>query len=315
MTDSVVTDAPVLGSDDLKELDDQAWRRVGISQTFDRLLVLDVASTPGSTEGTRDRIGANLHGGAAKFWAISFPQLKKDLIRRSVLAEADGNLALDATFYDRLMAVIADAREVHSQTTLTSGITLEEVLAMQRAREAKLKKAKPATRAKRTTGVTRARAPKGTAAPLKRVKSTDGGPKAPTVKTSLPKRTAKATVLLEPKKLFTSLKLNRLLDALDNASMTSNQLGDRLKMGAIDMRRFINIGVKLEILRENSELIELHWKGRELARTSSADRRMALIGVVQELRQAATEPAKPAESPEPTETAETAETTEPTENG
>ena len=57
-------------TEDLQALDDQKWRRLGITQTFDRLLVASAACHPGPPAEVIQHASKGLTGGAAKFWDL-----------------------------------------------------------------------------------------------------------------------------------------------------------------------------------------------------------------------------------------------------
>ena len=79
--------------------------------------------------------------------------------------------------------------------------------------------------------------------------------------------------------------MNRLLDRLDNSSLSKSQLGTRLDLSGSGLERFFQVCEANELIRiVRSDFVELHWRGREFARTADADRRMAVLGLVKELR-------------------------------
>ena len=84
--------------------------------------------------------------------------------------------------------------------------------------------------------------------------------------------------------------MNKLFDHLDaGTTLAKSQLGQRLELGGANLERFLEVCGALEITRfERDDLVQLHWRGRELAQTSSADRRMAVHELVRELRKHAT---------------------------
>ncbi|MCA9540299.1 MAG: hypothetical protein KC620_15480, partial [Myxococcales bacterium] len=119
----------------LVDLPDQGWRRLGISQTFDRLLVEAAAVAPGPPDTVRDHAGRTLSGGAAKFWNLSFPQIRRELTRKRVLADVGPALALHPEFVERLERLIEDQHAGVSRVEPTPGVTLEDVLAHAKERE------------------------------------------------------------------------------------------------------------------------------------------------------------------------------------
>ena len=272
-------DAVTITPEQLAGLDAQSWRRLGITQTFDRLLVDAAALHPGTIDDVRDAAGRQLTGGAAKFWQLSFPQLKRDLCRKRVLAEADGTLALHAEFADRLLRILADLQLGASRVEPTPGVTLEQVLEKSKRREANEKLAKRSRQSNSRSSA--AKKPKVDATPITRAGASgnDGlDPVSPVPAVPAQTRTPAS-------KLFTSLKLNKLLDHLDNTTLSKPQLANRLELRAADIDRFLDATTELDMTRVSRDgLVELHWKGREHARTSGADRRMLVIDLVKELR-------------------------------
>lgn len=127
--------APEIDRETIGRLDDQQWRRLGITQTFERLLVEAAATSPGPVRQVRDSVGSQLGGGAAKFWELSFDQLKKDLARRGILQEAAGELGLQGDFADRLQRLANDMQHGVSRVEPTPGVTLEDLLQKTKERE------------------------------------------------------------------------------------------------------------------------------------------------------------------------------------
>jgi hypothetical protein len=304
LTEPVALDPQILAT-----LNDQLWRRVGITQTFDRLLVEAVVLHPGPIPGVRQAAGKNLTGGAAKFYEMSFPQLMRDLIKRGVLLEKNATLAVHPGFVEKIRQVLAGQAAGQSHVEPTPGMTIEglQALADQRAEREKLAKAQRAreTPEKGEKGEKGEKAPKAakgattrksSTEPRKRAASSatteDGGEaasaaKSPAAKAApapapTPHRTAAHT-------LFTSLRINKLLDVLDTGSMNHDQLAGRLDLPKRDLERFLSVADALGLTRLNGPLIELHWQGRELAKTTAADRRVKVTDYVKMLRDKATE--------------------------
>ena len=280
----------------LTTLNDQMWRRVGITQTFDRLLVIAAVQHPGPLAGIRQAAGRSLQGGAAKFYEMSFPQLLRDLIKRAVLMEKSGTLILAPTFIEKVRQVLAGQAAGQSHVQPTPGVTMEDlqVLADQRAEREK------ATRSTRAPAVKkepkepgekparRATAAKKTGAePRKRAAPAPGdtSPPSPTHSSPIPASMPPPVVHRTPaNSLFTSLRINKLLDVLDTGSMNHEQLGTRLDMSRKDLERFLSVAEALGLTRPNDTLIELHWQGRELAKTSAGDRRVKVTDCVKMMR-------------------------------
>ncbi|MCB9550797.1 MAG: hypothetical protein R3F65_05150 [bacterium] len=275
MSDPVALDPEALG-----QLDDQQWRRLGVTQTFDRLLVEAAATSPGAPESVRDHAGRNLTGGAARFWELSFPQMKRDLTRKRVLAERDGALGLHPEFAERLDRLLVGIESGISRVEPTPGVTLEDLTARAAERE-KRDKAQKSTRR-----------PKSETAAKKPTKKKAADESAPTRRKSAPKEQAIALgapaptpTVAPPKKLFTTRTVNTLLDRLDNTALSKPQLGDRIGLRGADLERFIEVCGELDITRmKRGDLVELHWEGRKLSKTSGAERRMTVIDLVERLR-------------------------------
>ena len=265
-------------------LNDQHWRRLGITQTFERLLVETVATEAGEFGEVGERAGRNLSGGAARFWEMSFPQMLKELCRRKVLQRDGDAVSLNDEFADRLQRLLDAEATGASHVAPTPGVTLDDIIRQADARKVRETAEKAAARKRTTRSATAARAKSaaaGEATPKKR-SAGDDKPKSAAArsKAAQPPRTS-------AEKLFTSIRLNRLLDALDTGSMSIEQLGSRLSLSEVDTQFFFRVSDSIGLTRTNERLVELHWKGRELARTSDADRRMALREAVKELRNSA----------------------------
>lgn len=282
-----MSETVVIDPETLSKLDDQLWRRLGITQTFDRLLVEATASHPGAPAEVQSIAGRALQGGAAKFWEMSFPQIKKDLCRRGVLAESTGNLSLANDFADKLSRLIHDVDEGVSRVEPTPGVTLDDVMKKAAEREEKEKARKSSARKPRAR-----KASTTSATPRKRsgAKSDDAADaaeahEASQAKVAASSRPEPAARVAPPNKLFTTIKVNKLLDHLDNTTLARSQLGQRLELSGANLERFLEVTGALDITRmESDDLVQLHWRGRELAQTSSADRRMTVHDLVRELR-------------------------------
>lgn len=283
-----MSDPVVFDPESLALLDDQQWRRLGVTQTFDRLLVDAAATAPGAAEAVRDHAGRALAGGAAKFWELSFPQMKRDLVRKRILAEDGGQLALHPDFADRIQRLLHDIETQASHVEPTPGVTLEELNARAAERDRQTKAAKRAR--SRTSGASTRSRSAGQSAPKKRPaaeKAAAAQPDPTAIALSAPKPKPTRTVA-PPKKLFTTRTVNTLLDRLDNTALNKSQLGGRIGLRGADLERFLEVTGQLEITRfKRDDLVELHWEGRKLAKTSGGDRRMAIIGLVEQLRDAA----------------------------
>ena len=247
----------------LTVLNDQLWRRLGITQTFDRLLVEATVINPGPVAGVRAGAGRGLLGGAAKFYEMTFPQLLRDLLKRSILKEAGGQLALDPLFADKLRKLVSDQLAGRSHVEPTPGVTVEDILVAQKDR---------AERDKIQKAAERRAAPK--------IAKGEKAEKA--------EKTEKAAKKAATG-LITSQRVNKLVDVLDHGALNKDQLGPRLDLRGLDLERFLRITEADGITRLNGPNVELHWNGRELARTSGAERRSALLDRVKLLRDKAVE--------------------------
>ncbi len=268
-----------ISAEDMKLLTEQHWRRLGITQTFDRLLVHAAATNPASAEEVRDFAGKSMGEAAARFWQMSFPDTRKDLCRRAVLAEAEGILGLEPAFAERVTRMFDELKSGQSHVAPTSGLTVEEVVARQKARadrDQPAPKAKPRPRAASTPNRTRRADATPKTRSAERPQPTLARPAAPA---PLPVRG------LPPTKLFTNKRLNTMLDRLDAGALLRSQLASRLALGATDLLAFLKGTDGLELTRETrGDMVELHFGGRELAKLSGGDRRMGLIQAVKSLR-------------------------------
>lgn len=286
-----MSDPVVFDPDALAQFDDQQWRRLGVTQTFDRLLVEATATRPGAPGDVCEHAGRNLAGGAKKFWELSFPQMKRDLMRKRVLAEAGGALTLHPDFAERVERLLHDIETSASHVEPTPGVTLEELNARAAERDRQAKAARRTRTRSATTG-TRQASGESRATPKKRPAAQPGATPDPTaISLAAPAPTPTPTVA-PPKKLFTTRTVNTLLDRLDNTALSKVQLGGRIGLRGADLDRFLEVTGQLDITRfKRDDLVELHWEGRKMAKTSGGDRRMAIIGLVEKLREAGATPA------------------------
>lgn len=284
LSDQVAIDPDALG-----QLDDQQWRRLGVTQTFDRLLVEAAATSPGAPESVRDHAGRNLTGGAAKFWELSFPQMKRDLTRKRVLAERNGALQLHPEFAERLDRLLVGIESGISRVEPTPGVTLEDLTARAVERE-KRDKAQKAKRTRTASAAARATKAAKTAKTAKKGAAAEAAPttrrkKSPKDQPIALGAPAPTSTVAAPKKLFTTRTVNTLLDRLDNTALSKPQLAERLFLHGADLDRFLEVTCELDITRmKRGDLVELHWEGRKLGKTAGGERRMAVIDLVERLR-------------------------------
>ena len=100
----------------IKTMNDQLWRRVGVTQSFEILLVEAALLGPGVANEVARRASSKLSGGAARFWDLSIAQLQKDLCRRRVLVLSDGILQAHSDFASKLDKVLSDHESAVSRS-------------------------------------------------------------------------------------------------------------------------------------------------------------------------------------------------------
>ncbi|MGB0648300.1 MAG: hypothetical protein ACPGQS_14040 [Bradymonadia bacterium] len=270
------------------EIEPAVWKKLGITQAFDLLLVKACYSSPSTPVELRTQIGASLASGAQKFWDMSFQELTRGLKRQEVLIEHDALLKLHPNFIERLDRAVDTVSSGKSRVAPTEGVSLETIEARAKARELRAEREREAKAKSRTTSRTAhvrpAKRPQASDDPdplghqIDAPKSTPIQPP-PVVSTTPPKSPAK--------KLFTSIRLNRLFDRLEHAPLSVKQLTSKLDLNTTEMETFLAVCEAAELIRIiRSDLVELHWRGRDYARTADADRRMSVLSLVKELRSA-----------------------------
>ncbi len=304
MSEPVKLDAEVFS-----QLDDQQWRRLGVTQTFDRLLIEAVGTAPGPAAAILEAVGRKLTGGAVRFWELSFPQLLRDLKRRGVVTGEDGALGLDAGFADKLTSMQKNLREgvSHVDPHLTDD-EVHKLVADREQREAAKKEAQKKVKTPKAPKEKAPKAPKAKGSTVLRKRASEESAEEKKVDTAevkeapkASKSTVKAGATVAPKiesveektpltKLFTSIRLNKLLDCLDNNALMVSQLESRLELHDKDLTRFLNVTNACGVTRATAdELYELHFEGRQWALTKDQDRRMKLPELVKTLRNKAKE--------------------------
>ena len=64
------------------------------------------------------------------------------------------------------------------------------------------------------------------------------------------------------KQLFTSNRVNKLLNHLDDTTLNIGQLGVRLELSSHQLSRFLGVTNGLQITRVSADnLVDLHWRG------------------------------------------------------
>ena len=276
----------VINATAVQALSDQVWRRIGVTQTFERLLVEAALTTPGSSDAVSEVAAQTLSGGAARFWDLSRDQLERDLCRRRILIKRDGILQAHEEFAERLNRIMDDHEAGVSRVAPTPGVTIEEVMRQSELNQqaaAKKEAAKKAAAKKRsTTGTGRPRRSSGLAKPIKRPGAQS--PALGTAEVAQPEPPPPAAPT-PAKRLFTSNRVNRLLDHLDDTVLSTAQLASRLELTGSQVKEFLSVTDTLQVTRVSKDnLVDLHWRGREVVRTTSVDRRMTVIDLVKELR-------------------------------
>lgn len=267
----------------LSQLTDQLWRRLGISETFDRLLVRHIASAPGTPGEIQARASEGMGAGAAKFFGLTFDKMVDTLARREVIQTGETGLELTASFAEKVTQAIAAEEEGVSRVEPTPGVTLEDL--KRRASERDKRTSTTSTTRSRASAPSRARSATRSAQPRSRKASADKVDAGPATRRAARKPAPKpAPKRATAKELFSSRRLNRLLDSLD-APLFKDQVGRKIEISGPDLDRFLEVAAALELVRlVHDDMVELHWKGRELARTVDGERRMALVEIVRALR-------------------------------
>jgi hypothetical protein len=259
---------------------DKIWRRVGVTQSFEILLVQAALTNPGTPTDVANVAGQQLSGGAARFWDLSREQLQRDLCRRRILVEQAGVLKAHPEFTEKLTRVLEAHEAGVSRVEPTPGVTLEDVLRASEAQETAATRRSATARSRKASAIRSGR-PGNLAKPQKR--STASELDALGADPVVPK--AVENTASSAKQMYTSNRVNRLLDHLDDTTLSTTQLGRRLELSSGQLSTFLEVTNSVQVTRVSKDnLVELHWRGRELVRTTSADRRMAVLNLVKELR-------------------------------
>ena len=264
----------------------EVWKRLGITQTFDLLLVRACMSHAGSTTAIKERASEQLSGQALTFWEMSFADVVRDLTRRKIIAETDEQLSLHDEFVARLTQAKANYDDRSSRVVQSEGMTLADIEAHAKRREERAQReAERQKSAKKRVQTPRAAPIK----PAKRAKAQNGDElKTREVTAGVRPITTRASTTrdaLTPQKLLTSIRVNRLFDRLEHSTLSKTQLAQRLDLPMREFERFAQICVDAELVRiVRGDLMELHWRGREYATKRDADRRMSVLELVKELR-------------------------------
>ena len=263
-------------------LTDKIWRRVGVTQSFEILLVKAALTNPGTPTDVANIAGQQLSGGAARFWDLSREQLQRDLCRRRILILQGSTLQAHTDFAEKLTEVLAAHEAGVSRVEPTPGVTLEDVLRASEERERAAARRSTSSRAKKTPK------PKNQSSQLAKPQKRAAAPILDPLGAPVPAPAVTTAPVAPPtpaKKMYTSNRVNRLLDHLDDTTLSTIQLGRRLEMNTSQLTTFLEQTNALQVTRVSKDnLVDLHWRGRELVRTTSADRRMTVLNLVKELR-------------------------------
>lgn len=278
----------------LKQLNDTHWRRLGITQTFERLVVEAVATQPAPPPAIKARVGEGFNQSAVKFWELSFGQLLQDMLRREQLRVQGGDLRLGEKLQGNLRRILSELERAVSFVQPTSGLTMAQIDEQmhQREQQAKEKAAQARAAAKERAAQRAAQPAEKPAGAVRRRVAVEGAatkkraPAPIAAPHSAPSAAPAASAPEDHTKLFTTLRLNRLLDALSSGRMLKADIGRRMELSGAQLERFLEATSALDLTRTAADnlTVDLHWEGQSLARTQTIDRRIALQDIVQRLR-------------------------------
>jgi hypothetical protein len=290
LTNQDVTAAQI----DHTTIDQSIWKKLGVTQAFDLLLVKACMEAPGTPAELCARIGNKLADGAQKFWEMSFVELTRNLKRKELLDDNEGVLVLHAQFHEKLSRAVETFASGNSRVEPGEGVSLEGLEARNKAREQRAQREKERKQAAKAPSRRAQIKPAKRAATVE--KSDPLGHEA--VKPAVREQPAAVSVSAAPaesqehiiKKIFTSMRLNRLFDRLEHSTLSIKQLCEKLDLGSGQVDRFLNVCESADLIRiVRTDLIELQWRGREYAATADAERRMGVLALVKELRSSAQE--------------------------
>ena len=277
-----MAEAYAVDSTRVQAMDDQLWRRVGVTQAFEILLVEAALVSPALPADVSKTASQKLSGGAARFWDLSVAQLQRDLCRRRILALTDGQLQAHPEFVEKLERVLDSHEQGVSRVAPTPGVTTEQVLKEAEARAKQDAQKKASAKRKPKASPT----PKSSVSATPRKRQSNEDETVTTIKTVATKSVTMSASQVDYKKLFTSNRLNRLLDHLDDTRLTVSQIAKRLDLAGRGLEAFLEVINEVQITRVSRDnIVELHWRGRELVRTVGVDRRLAVLDLVKELRE------------------------------
>ena len=274
------------------------WKKLGVTQTFDLLLVKACLQAPGTPAELCNRVASTLTEGAKKFWEMSFQELIRSLKRQEILDVEEDQLVLHSQFLQKLTRAMETFSSGESRVVPSEGVSIESLEARTKARALRAEREKERKKAEKAAKSGKLSERRAQIRPAKRAaaieKSDPLGQEAVTPIAREPKpiptaSTAESQALMI-KKTFTSIRLNRLFDRLEHSTLSIKQLSEKLDLGSNQVDRFITVCASADLIRiVRTDLIELQWRGREYARTVDAERRMGVLSLVKELRSTAQE--------------------------
>lgn len=276
---------------DHSDINRAVWKKLGVTQAFDLLLVQACLNSPGAPTELCARIGESLSGGAQKFWEMSFQELTRNMQRQEVLHDNEGILELHPEFQAKLNRAIEKFSSGSSRVTPAEGVSLESLEARTKSRELRAQREKERKKAAKTpTRQAQIKPSKRAVAvePLDPLghEAVKPAPRVQPTAVAAPVESEEYLI----KKTFTSIRLNRLFDRLEHSTLSIKQLSDKLDLGSSQVDRFLKVCESADLIRiVRTDLIELQWRGRDYARTVDAERRMGVLSLVKELRSSAQE--------------------------
>ena len=248
---------------------------------------------PGTPAELCARVGDKLADGAQKFWEMSFHELTRNLKRKELLDDTEGVLVLHAQFQEKLSRAVETFASGNSRVEPGEGVSLEGLEARNKAREQRALREKERKQAAKAPSRRAQIKPAKRAAPPEQADPLGHDAVKPAVREQ-PPVTITAAPVESPefmiKKIFTSIRLNRLFDRLEHSTLSIKQLSEKLDLSGGQVDRFLQVCESADLVRiVRTDLIELQWRGREYAATADAERRMGVLSLVKELRSSALE--------------------------
>jgi hypothetical protein len=274
------------------------WKKLGITQAFDLLLVKACLQESGTPSDLCTRVASTLTEGAQKFWEMSFQELIRNMKRQEILDVQEDLLVVHAQFLEKLTRAMETFSSGNSRVAPSAGVSLESLEARTKARALRAEREKERKKAEKAAKSAKTPARRAQIRPSKRAATIETADPlgqetvAPVVREPKPMPTDAPAEPREAmiKKTFTSIRLNRLFDRLEHSTLSIKQLSEKLDLGSSQVDQFLSVCASADLIRiVRTDLIELQWRGREYARTMDAERRMGVLSLVKELRSTAQE--------------------------